>query len=88
MARMRSAGSSMPTGSTMRARVMRFPPAGSSAFRSDTGMVTRRWSTGWSWRAWYRASPPLTPARKASLTVPPALLPAARRAAKGTSKGS
>lgn len=83
---MRSVGSSTATGAAMRAPLNRLPPRGWSASRRLTGkaMVTSSRTTPWA--AWYRRRPPTSAARNASLSDPPAALPAARRSARGTDR--
>ena len=61
------------------------PPSADAVARRLIGMTIRRSSISSPWNSWYRASPPTTPARNASLRDPPTALPARLRSSSGTS---
>ena len=84
--RTRSAGSASPTGTSNRARVIRLLAAGSSTLRMEIGMVILSSSTSEPCRSWYRRSPPVTEATKASLSEPPADTAACFRSGKFTAE--
>ncbi len=84
----RSAGSGSSSAAVKRAPVNRLPPCGSSCARRLIGMPRVSVPTGAPSRSWYRRNPPRMPARKPSLSEPPAAFDPALRSASGTSSTS